>query len=120
MGHGVRKIEKEGTVLVGLYKGDGFFGVARGDMHDWVFNGFLVAAEHNGAHVVGVKNAEVGVEAMTGGIVFGQMAQMPFPDDLRGVALVSSSASVVSTLIPWCVRRQGRGSGLRCGRGSGQ
>lgn len=86
----MREIEEEGAILVGLDKGDSFFGIALGEvvLNDRVFNRILVAAEHDGPHVIGVEDTEVVVEAMAGRVVLGQVAQVPLAHNLGGVALV--------------------------------
>ena len=81
VGHGVGDVEEEGAGFKRFYKLDGFVGVAGGEVGlvGDAFNHVCVAIEVEGAvgfdpggdHVVGVGEAEPGVEAAGGGEVAG-------------------------------------------------
>lgn len=111
VGEAVGEVEEEGLVLVLFDKLDGFFGEAFGDgglvggafddffvAHEWDVVVFGLGAEAveafvawcvaEAVHVVGVGDAVVGVEAVGGGEVWFEVAEVPFADGGGGVAFL--------------------------------
>lgn len=88
VGHGVGEVEEEGVVFVFADDFEGFLGVELGDLEevDGVGEALVAADEVEGGLVVDVGEAEVGVEALVDGEEGFGVAEVPFADDVCGVA----------------------------------
>ena len=88
--HRVRQIQKEGLVALGFDEAQRSLRIALGEgaLNDRVLDDSIVLDKLDGAHIVRVEDAEIGVEASLDRKIIRDVPEVPFADAGGGVALL--------------------------------